>query len=91
MIRSNSMRLAGFVSVLAATAASTGALALSAAANPPAAQSSACTRAKIGGQWRCLAVGQRCQRRYERQYEAKGFLCVRKNGVYRLKRQSMTF
>ena len=36
-------------------------------------------------------VGQSCKRSKEKQYNAKGFTCVRTHGKWKLKRQSMTF
>ncbi len=35
----------------------------------------ACYPARIGGQHKCLARGEYCARRYERQYEQYGFTC----------------
>jgi hypothetical protein len=54
--------------------------------------SAACTSAVIGGKRTCLAAGQRCAHRYERQYEPKGFTCKRNSsGQWRLKRRAMGF
>ena len=36
-------------------------------------------------------VGQKCTPSKQRQYQLKGFKCVKKAGKYRLKRQGMTF
>jgi hypothetical protein len=36
-------------------------------------------------------VGQKCSKSKQRQYQLKGFICVKKHGTYRLKRQGMTF
>lgn len=35
----------------------------------------ACVHAKIGGKRKCIARGQYCARRYERDYERYGFTC----------------
>ena len=35
----------------------------------------ACIHAKIGGKRKCIARGQYCARRYERDYERYGFTC----------------
>lgn len=40
----------------------------------------ACTPATIDGNRGCLQRGQRCQRRFERQYERFGFICTRRAG-----------
>jgi hypothetical protein len=54
--------------------------------------SAACTSAVIGGKRTCLAAGQSCAHKYERQYERKGFTCKRNSrGQWRLKRQAMGF
>jgi len=39
----------------------------------------ACVRAKIGGKHKCIARGQYCARRYERQYERYGFTCSKRD------------
>lgn len=46
----------------------------------------ACVHARIGGQSKCIARGQYCARRYERQYERYGFTCSKRdrNGRYHL-------
>lgn len=35
----------------------------------------ACVHAKVGGRRKCIARGQYCARRYERDYERYGFTC----------------
>ncbi|MDO8184687.1 hypothetical protein Q5424_04980 [Conexibacter sp. JD483] len=44
----------------------------------PVAQA-ACTRAKIGGQSRCIARGQYCAKRYESDYRKYGYSCSKKD------------
>ena len=44
----------------------------------PVAQA-ACVHAKIGGQRKCIARGQYCARRYERDYERYGFTCSKRD------------
>ena len=46
----------------------------------------ACTRATIGGESKCIARGQYCARRYERDYERYGYTCskIDRNGRYHL-------
>ena len=39
----------------------------------------ACVHAKIGGQRKCIARGQYCARRYERDYERYGFTCSKRD------------
>jgi hypothetical protein len=50
-----------------------------------------CKKAKIGGRTKCLAAGQLCNRRYEKQYERNGFACVKSHGRYRLEANKLTF
>jgi hypothetical protein len=50
-----------------------------------------CTRATIGARHVCLSPGQRCRPRYQRQYGAKGFVCRRRHGVWRLQREHLSF
>ena len=59
------------------------------AAPTPAAASmaqSACTSARIGGQHKCIARGQYCARRYQRDYRRYGFSCSKRDyrGRYHL-------
>lgn len=60
-----------------------GAFAVSASASMPHAATpvaqTACTRAKIGGKRKCIARGQYCARRYERDYERYGFTCSKRD------------
>lgn len=53
----------------------------------------ACTKAVIGGRHTCLAAGQRCVRKYDRQYRRYGFACTKRDsaGHYRLVKRGMTF
>jgi hypothetical protein len=53
----------------------------------------ACTKAVIGGRHTCLAAGQRCTRKYDRQYRRYGFACTKRDsaGHYRLVKRGMTF
>ncbi len=44
----------------------------------PVAQT-ACMRARIGGRRKCIARGQYCARRYERDYERYGFTCSKRD------------
>lgn len=44
----------------------------------PSAQA-ACIHAKIGGKHKCIARGQYCARRYERDYERYGFTCSKRD------------
>lgn len=46
--------------------------------NEPVAQI-ACKRATIGGQSRCIARGQYCAKRYERDYRKYGYSCSKKD------------
>src|SRR4051812_32224036 len=47
----------------------------------------ACTHARIGGQSKCIAPGQYCPRRYQRQYLRYGLSCSKldSNGRYHLR------
>lgn len=46
----------------------------------------ACKHARIGGQSKCIARGQYCARRYERDYERYGYRCTNRDyrGRYHL-------
>lgn len=46
--------------------------------------SSGYTRARIGGEIKCLHAGEYCAKRYRRQYRRHGFVCRRQRGVWRL-------
>lgn len=46
----------------------------------PVAARAPCTPATIHGVGGCLTLGQRCDRRYVRQYERYGFICTRRAG-----------
>lgn len=39
----------------------------------------ACIHARIGGRRKCIARGQYCARRYERDYERYGFTCSKRD------------
>lgn len=58
-------------------------VATSAAAGAPHAAApvaqTACMRVKIGGRRKCIARGQYCARRYERDYERYGFTCSKRD------------
>lgn len=69
--------------VIALSCAATAPIAVTEAVASPAAQM-ACLHAKIGGHRKCLAKGQSCVHRYQRQYENYGFSCVKLHGHYRL-------
>jgi len=68
--------------VIAAAAVAVGIPAGAAGADPygpaPSAQI-ACVHAKIGGKRKCIARGQYCARRYERDYERHGFTCSKRD------------
>ncbi|WP_157592466.1 hypothetical protein [Solirubrobacter soli] len=61
-----------------------GAAVAGASVNPIA--HAACKQARIGGQSKCIARGQYCARRYQRDYRRYGFSCskVDRNGRYHL-------
>jgi len=48
--------------------------------------SASCTSARIGGKHKCIARGQYCARRYQRDYHRYGFSCSKRdrNGRYHL-------
>lgn len=58
----------------------------SAISNPGPVAHAACMRATIGGQSRCIARGQYCARRYQRDYRRYGFSCSKRDsrGRYHL-------
>lgn len=70
-----------FAAVAAAAAIALGAgAAPSAVAAPGAPQAQiACKQAKIGGQSRCIAAGQFCARRHERDYNRYGYSCSKRD------------
>lgn len=39
----------------------------------------ACKQARIGGQSKCIAAGQFCARRYERDYRRYGYSCAKRD------------
>lgn len=43
------------------------------------------TRARIGGEIKCLHAGEYCANRYRRQYRRYGYVCRRLHGVWRLR------
>lgn|GEM_PF-2075386 len=47
----------------------------------------ACTKAKIGGQRKCIARGQYCTRAYQRDYKRYGLSCTKRDarGRYHLR------
>jgi hypothetical protein len=49
------------------------------ATDVPAAHATACIRAVIGGQRKCIQRGQFCARRYQRQYLRYGFSCSKRD------------
>lgn len=58
------------------------------AANGVTAIEVSCKKAKIGGKRKCIAAGQFCARKYERDYNKYGYTCSKKdrNGRYHLKK-----
>jgi uncharacterized membrane protein len=81
---------------LAAAALAALALLLAGGAPAPPAEASgspsavaACRTATIGGHRRCIAPGQFCARRYERDYRRYGYTCAKRdrNGRYHLRRR----
>lgn len=74
-------RLVGVVLAVALAVPSVSAVGVAASAQhtaSPVAQT-ACIRAKIGGKRKCIARGQYCARRYERDYERYGFTCSKRD------------
>jgi hypothetical protein len=65
------------ISLIAGLPAATTATA-SPAGNGPVAQA-ACTQARIGGQSRCIARGQYCAKRNEKDYRRYGYSCSKKD------------
>jgi curli biogenesis system outer membrane secretion channel CsgG len=59
----------------------------SAASSPDPVAQAACLRARIGGQSKCIARGQFCARRNQRDYRRYGFSCsnLDANGRYHLR------
>lgn len=70
------------IAILAATALAVaipvGGTATATVAPTPIAQI-ACVHAKIGGKRKCIARGQYCARRYERDYERYGYTCSKRD------------
>jgi hypothetical protein len=61
---------------VAVVAASVGLVAAAPAAQAPAKTAhAACSYAKIGGKRKCIARGQYCARRYQRDYRRRGLSC----------------
>lgn len=77
--------LATVVTAMVAAAPATAATADSHPSGPAA--TIACKHAKIGGKSKCIARGQYCARRYERDYERYGLHCTKRdaNGRYHLR------
>jgi hypothetical protein len=75
----------------AVTLAATGAFGGGIASAAPAEQTAltACTRAKIGGQSKCIAAGQFCAKVYGRDYRRYGYTCNNRdrNGRWHLRRR----
>jgi hypothetical protein len=83
------LKLKKSIAALAVTAAIIGAATPGTNANPsqsPQATAS-CTSAIIGGKHKCIARGQYCSRRYQRDYKRYGFSCSKRdrNGRYHLR------
>jgi uncharacterized membrane protein len=74
---------------LAALACAALSIAVAAPATAPAADGplahAACQRATIGGQSKCIARGQFCAIRFQRDYQRYGFTCAPKSGGYHLR------
>jgi hypothetical protein len=66
-----------------ATAAGATTRAPPAALNHPTA--SACKSARIGGRHKCIAAGQFCAKRYQRDYRRYGYTCRWDGHYYRLR------
>jgi hypothetical protein len=77
------------VVVAALGAGAAGAVAPAGASGGGPAAVVACTKAKIGGQSKCIAAGQYCAKRYERDYRRYGFTCNKKDarGRWHLRRR----
>jgi len=73
-------RLLGALVAAALAVGSPAAVPVAAAHAPatPIAQA-ACVHAKIGGKRKCIARGQYCARRYERDYERYGYTCSKRD------------
>jgi hypothetical protein len=79
------------VTVASLAAPAAGATASSETGGTSRAVATACTKARIGGHSKCLAAGQLCSRKYEKQYERKGFYCRNNKRKYRLVKIGMSF
>lgn len=78
------------VSLVAVLAVPSGAAGAVPASDAPAASAAATCKkiVKIGGKRRCLAVGKRCVRKYEKQYLKHGFSCRKTTRRLVVSRQS---
>ncbi len=72
-------RLTGAVVAAMLAAAIPGLGAASAAPTAAPMAQTACVHARIGGQRKCIARGQYCARRYERDYERYGYSCSKRD------------
>jgi hypothetical protein len=77
--------------LLTTLAACLAALATSPAGAAPRATAAGCKHAKIGGHKVCLAAGQYCNRKYQKQYLKHGFSCAKTNKRYRLVVNHLSF
>jgi hypothetical protein len=73
------------IALVVAVCSLSGAAAAASAPAQPAAHA-ACTSARIGGVHKCIARGQFCARRYQRDYRRYGFSCSKRDyrGRYHL-------
>ncbi|MBI5310174.1 MAG: hypothetical protein HZB14_03955 [Actinobacteria bacterium] len=91
MLQIRNNRLAA-VAVSIALGLSAGLASGPAVAQPPVSDSPvvqiSCKKATIGGKRKCIAAGQYCARRYEKDYNKYGYTCSKKdrNGRYHLKK-----
>ncbi len=75
------MRRHVIAAVITLACAAAAPIAATQAAGSARARMARCVNARIGGHRRCLASGQSCAHKYERQYEQHGFACIR-NGAH---------
>jgi hypothetical protein len=71
------MRSRVIAAVITLGCAAAAPIAVTQAAGSPLARTARCVHARIGGQRKCLATGQSCAHKYERQYEQHGFACIK--------------
>jgi hypothetical protein len=90
-VRRSQVALAVTVAALAISPA--GAAAVLVPSGATSVRAVGCKRAKIAGHRVCLAAGQRCKTRYEKQYVKYGFSCAGngKKGQHRLVANKLAF